>query len=166
MTQPLSVRDIEDPDFQRREWTVLRVGWLLLALLLAAALAGLFGAGPASETTADSPDGSVQVEYERFIRHVGTTTLTIRPGADTVEQDKVQVFISRELVTGWRIENVSPTPSTESSTDQWLIYEFDALGVSPPEIKMLYRGDGFGRHDGSIGAGTGAPLELWQWIYP
>jgi hypothetical protein len=166
VAKSLSVRDMDDIDFQRREWRFQRAGWGLLTLLIVAALAGTFGAGPVSETTAESPDGSVTVEYERFIRHIGTTTLTIAPGASAVVNGKVQVHISRELVTGWRIENVSPAPSTESSSDDWLIWEFDALGDTPPEIKLLYRGDGFGRHDGSIRAGTGTGLDVWQWIYP
>jgi len=167
MEGPLTVRDIDDIGFQRKEWTAQRVGWALLFLLVLAALAGVFGAGPLSETTASAEDGTVEVEYERFIRHVGTTTMTVAFGPGTVENGKAQLYISRDLATGWRIENVSPAPSTESSSDKWLIYEFDVLGDTPPEVKLLYRGDGFGRHTGALHAGTGTgPVRLWQWIYP
>lgn len=167
MAGRLSVRDIDDIDFQRREWTAQRVGWALVGLLVVASLAGLFGAGPLSETTAAAEDGTVEVEYERFIRHVGTTTMTVTLGAGTVENGKARLYISRDLAAGWRIENVSPAPSTESSSGEWLIYELDVLGDDPPEVKFLYRGDGFGRHAGAIHAGSGTtPVRLWQWIYP
>lgn len=167
MAGPLSVRDIDDIGFQRKEWTVQRVGWVLVGLLLLAALAGVFGAGPLSETTTSAEDGTVEVEYERFIRHVGTTTMTVTLGPGTVENGKAQLYISRDLATGWRLEDVSPAPSTESSTAEWLIYEFDVLGDTPPKVKFLYRGDGFGHHDGDLHAGPGTdPVRLWQWIYP
>ena len=166
MAGPLSVRDIDDIGFQRKEWAVQRVGWVLVALLVVAALAGVFGAGPLSETTNAAEDGTVEVEYERFIRHVGTTTMTVSLGAASVEDGKAQLYISRDLATGWRLEDVSPAPSTESSTEEWLIYEFDVLGDTPPEVKFLYRGDGFGRHAGVLRAGGGTPVPMWQWIYP
>lgn len=167
MAGRLSVRDIDDIDFQRKEWAVQRAGWSLVGLLVVAALAGVFGAGPLSETTAASEDDTVKVEYERFIRNVGTTTMTVTLGPGTVADGKAQLYISRDMATGWRIENVSPAPSTESSSDEWLIYEFDALGDTPPEVKFLYRGDGFGRHAGDLHAGAGTtPVQVWQWIYP
>ena len=167
MAGSLSVRDLDDIGFQRKEWTAQRVGWVLVAALVAAASAGVFGAGPLSETTASAEDGTVQVEYERFIRHVGTTSMTISLGAGAVDDGKARLYISRDLATGWRIEDVSPAPSTESSSDGWLIYEFEVLGETPPQVKFLYRGDGFGPHDGAVHAGPGTtPVTLWQWIYP
>jgi len=166
MAGPLTVRDVDDIGFQRKEWTAQRVGWALLALLVVASLAGVFGAGPLSETTASADDGTVEVAYERFIRNVGTTTMTVSLGAAAVDDGKAQLYIARDLMEGWRIQNVSPAPSTESSSEDWLIYEFDVLGDTPPEVKFLYRGDGFGRHAGAIRAGTGSPVQLWQWIYP
>lgn len=166
MASPLSVHDVSDVDFQRQEWRFQRVGWLLLTAALVAALAGLLGPGPLSETTTLSSDETVEVEYDRFIRHLGDTTMTVTLGPDTVENGKAQLYISRDLLEGWRLSNVSPTPSTESSSAEWLIYEFDVLGNSPPRVKLVYKGDGLGVHDGVIRAGNGAPAEIQQLIYP
>ena len=166
MASSLSVRDMDDIGFQRKEWAVERVGWVLMAAFLIAALAGLFSIGPVSETTATAPDDTISVEYDRFIRHVGSTTMTIAVDDSTVQNQKVTVFISRELADGWRIEGISPAPSTESSSRAGLIYEFDVLGETAPVIEILYRGGGIGLRDGVIRAGEGAGVDLWQLTYP
>lgn len=166
MASSLSVRDLDDIGFQRKEWTVERVGWAVIALFLAAALTGLFGMGPVSETTATAPDDTITVEYDRFIRNVGTSAMTIAVDDSTVQNQKVTLFISRELADGLRIQGVTPAPSTESSSRQGLIYEFDVLGETAPVIEILYRGGGIGLRDGIIRAGQGAGVDLWQLTYP
>lgn len=162
----LNVRDVEDLGFQRWEWRVQRVGMAAMGLTLVAALTGLFGVGSLSETTAQARDDSVRVQYERFIRHVGTTTLTLSIGPEQVVDGKATLFISRDISSAWRIEDVSPAPSTESSTGKWLIYEFDVLGDTPPDVRVLYRGNGVGHHTGSVRAGSGDSVSFWQFIYP
>lgn len=166
MAGPLTVRDIEDIGFQRKEWLVQRVAWVLLALVAVGALAGVLGAGPVSETTAESEDGTVEVTYDQFIRNLGTTIMTISLGQETVNNGKAQLFISHELAESWRLNNVSPAPSTESSSDDWLIYEFDVLGETPPTVKFVYMGDRLGVHHGPVRAGDGASVNIWQLIYP
>ena len=42
---------LEDfPDFQRRSWRLRRLAWLLMALVLGAGAAGVFGRGPLART--------------------------------------------------------------------------------------------------------------------
>lgn len=166
MAGSLDIHDIDDIDFQRRDWVVQRVSWVVLLGIVLVAASGLLGAGPLSEVTQEADDGSVTVEYERFIRHVGTTTMTVSLGESQVSDGKVELYIARDLVEGWRIENVSPAPSTESASNDWLIYEFDVLSETPPNVKLLYRGDGLGSHAGDIRAGDGDPVAVQQWIYP
>src|SRR3712207_4138009 len=60
MSETTRVGDLEvaeDLTFQRREWAAQRVGWVLLALVIAAALAGLLGRGPLSTTRRESDGG-------------------------------------------------------------------------------------------------------------
>lgn len=166
MAGPLTVRDMDDIEFQRKEWLVERAGWAVLGALLVAAAIGAFGVGPVSETTAEADDGSLTVTYERFLRNVGSATMTVSIAPSAVEAGKARLYLSRDLLEGWRMQNVSPAPSTESSSDDWLIYEFDVLGESPPQVKLLYRGDGFGTHGGTLRAGDSAPVTLSQFIYP
>ena len=47
----------QDLIFERRTWTVERVAWVIMALVGLAALAGLLGPGPLSETTSGEQGG-------------------------------------------------------------------------------------------------------------
>lgn len=167
MSGPMTLRDVDEIGFQRKEWAVQRVAWAVMAVVVVSAVAGLFGAGPVSSTTAESTDGSLEVEYDRFIRYAGTSSLSMTLSPDAVEGGKATVYLSRDLVDRWKVEAVTPTPSTESSSEEWVIYEYDVLGETPPRIQVRYRGNHLGRHDGSVRAGEdGAPVDLWQWIHP
>jgi hypothetical protein len=42
----------QDRDYQRRAWTRQWFGWLVIALILLAAIVGLFGSGLLSQTVA------------------------------------------------------------------------------------------------------------------
>jgi hypothetical protein len=44
----------EDLNFQRREWKIQRAGWVTMALVIIAALLGVFGAGPLSSATIET----------------------------------------------------------------------------------------------------------------
>lgn len=59
----------EDLAHERREWKLQRVGWALMALALLAAVLGLFGHGPLSETASASADGALTVRHQRFERY-------------------------------------------------------------------------------------------------
>lgn len=164
--QVLSVKDVDDAPFQHREWVFERVGWVVMGVLLLLAVLGVFGHGTLSTTTAEADDGSVSVEYDRFIRNIGNTTMTVSLGPESVDGKTATLRISRDLAETWLIQNITPTPSTESSDADWVIYEWDVLGSAPPRVKFLYRGDGWGTTHGAMRAGNGRPVAVTQWIYP
>ena len=56
----------QDLDHEKKFWLVQRIGWALLFLLWLAGVAGLFGSGPLSGSTASAPD--LRLEYDRFVR--------------------------------------------------------------------------------------------------
>lgn len=167
MAESKGVADIEHSAFQSRELAVQRVAWLLLGLLLVVTFLGVLGNGPLSGTTKHAADDSLTIEYDRFIRHLGMTRAEFDFGQAAVSDGTVTLLIDRELADGWNVQNVTPQPSTESSSKDWLIYEFDVLGQDPPHVTIEYRGDGFGLRSGEVRAGDSAvPVSLWQWSHP
>jgi hypothetical protein len=65
----------DDPAFQKKEWRVQRIGIALLALLVAAAAAGLTGmGGPLNDAEAGRRGDPVFVEFERVVRQGATST--------------------------------------------------------------------------------------------
>src|ERR1700753_3009847 len=73
----------EDLDFQRRWWKFENAAWLLLVLILIADGLGVFGRGWLAKTESRTPDGALDIRYER-VERTGTPsemTLVIGPGA-------------------------------------------------------------------------------------
>src|SRR5690242_8532320 len=56
-----------DRRHSRREWRIERIGWAVMAVLLAAGLLGLLGYGPLSQARAGEP-GTLSVTYDRLQR--------------------------------------------------------------------------------------------------
>lgn len=166
MSGPMSVRDVEDMTFQRREWATERVWWTVLAVLVLASLLGAFSGGPLSETTAGGRAAGVEVKYERFVRHSGMATWTIRVQPQAVENQKASVFVSDELTQAMQIQQVSPQPSTEISTRAGTTYEFDAKATSPPVVRVTFRPDAIGAREGIVRGGDAAGTRLWLLFYP
>ena len=96
-----------DHRFHRNEWRIQRIGWVLVALFLALAAAGLFGNGPLSRAHADSAGG--RLEYQRFTRFGLTTDLVVTPVASANGITRVE--ISGDYLEAFRVEHVTPEPA-------------------------------------------------------
>src|SRR3954469_24544334 len=102
----------EDMRFQQRSWRVERASWIVIALLLVAALAGLFFHGPLSQTIAKSPDGSLAVEYERFAHKTAVTHFIIRVSPPVPGQ--VLVRLSPGFMNMHDVDSLAPRPIRSS----------------------------------------------------
>lgn len=167
----LSVHDLEDADFQRREWLVERFAWVAIAVFLLAALLGAFSGGPLSQATSAAADGSVEVEYQRFVRSMGKAELTIFVGADAVRGDAATVYVSNDLIDEIHVDNIQPEPESVISRRDGVVYEFAAQADSPPIVVITYRSTSVGLTRGVVRAGPAGPDEgdgasLWQLTYP
>jgi len=91
----------------RRKWRLQHFGWALIAAIVLAGAAGVFGSGPLS-TTARSGDG-LSLEFDRFIRRGAPFTLkaslTVPPGAS-----EVRLSLSRDYLDGVRVSSLMPAP--------------------------------------------------------
>ncbi len=70
--------------WQRRTWTIQRIGWLAMGGLVLTALTGAFGYGPVSWQQASDPAGLVRVEFERFQRQGSEFTLRSTQSSETL----------------------------------------------------------------------------------
>ncbi len=77
----LSDRDYpiqEDMGFQEKLWKLERAGWVALSLVVAITLLGVFGAGPLSQTHAQTPGGDLDIRYQRFERNGAASQLQVK----------------------------------------------------------------------------------------
>jgi hypothetical protein len=127
----------QDPSFHRRAWTMQRIGWAVMALILVAAVLGLLGSGPLSEATADVP-GVMRIEYPRFAQYQtpGRLTVHLEPGAIT--GSSVSLGIDRRYLDRWKIDSVVPPPRRVHQADERLVYEFEVAGPERALTLVLY----------------------------
>ncbi len=164
-TKQRSLEMREDLLFAHRQWRIQRIGWVVMALVLLAALLGVFGRGPLSH--AREVDGSLDVEYERFARANAPTQLRLR--VDAASDGVLRVAIDRRYLDAVPIDHVRPRPLREESSDSEVIYDFASPPGGPLHVSfdMTPRDPGIAR--GAMRLMTGSPAQtvrFHQLIYP
>jgi hypothetical protein len=88
-----------------------KIAFAALVSFIVAALLGLFGDGPLSDTKASSADGRIQVQYQRFCRRLAPQSLDITlatpPGSEAIELN-----IDGDYLRSVQITEVFPEPVT------------------------------------------------------
>ena len=102
-------RDQRDAVLQR-EWRFERVGWVALALVLVAALLGVFGNGVVAAASARSADGLTVLRYDRIVRQDASSQLELRLAAAPVADSVVIVSLTDEYLATTDVERVMPEP--------------------------------------------------------
>jgi hypothetical protein len=150
-----------DHRFHRTEWRVQRIGWVLVALFLVLAFAGLFGNGPLSRAHADN--GAGRLEYQRFTRFGLSTDLVVTPAARA--HDVTRIEISSDYLEAFRVEHVTPEPAAVRLAGPNIIYEF-ASGTPGASISFHITPQRLWRRSATITIDGGAPLRISQLTYP
>lgn len=146
--------------FQNREWITQRIGWLVIGLLLLAALLGAFGSGPVSSSSVSGP--GLRLEYERFGRVQKPTSLRFYL-ADT--QETATVWISRHYLHSVQVDHITPQPQKVEYDGHWLIYHFPTRR-NPAEIGFHLKPEKFGSLLGEARLAEGEAISFRQFIYP
>lgn len=149
----------QDLNFQKQEWRFERTGWVFLLLFLVAAVAGVFGSGPASRKTISAAQGSVRVEYSRALRWQTPQTLEIEMRSGNLEE----VALSESLMRAWSIQEVTPSPKEVVATDRETLYRFHGR---KGRIVFAYEATRFGRLEGTLRMKNAVVLRLDQWAFP
>lgn len=155
-----------DPRFQRREWWILRSGWLLIVLFLLAAAAGLLGPGWFSSTTVSSDDESLQVTAERLEQRFNETTMTIELAGRLAVDGEFQIDISRDLTGAMNIASITPEPDMVEVVEDAYRYTFaqhdDGADL---EIKIFYSSTSPWGRSGTVTVPDGPSVEVWAFTY-
>ncbi len=155
----------ENPTLERRVWVFERTGWAVMALLLVATAAGLFGSsGLLPPVTARSADG-LEVRYSRFQRHAAKTELQVTIPAQV---ESVQFWLSRPFIESYEILLISPEPETAQTSLDRVVYTFRAQSPGEPAaVTFTLEPARYGRYTGAAGLGEdGPPLRIRPFVYP
>jgi protein-L-isoaspartate(D-aspartate) O-methyltransferase len=153
----------EDLAFQRREWAIQRVCWVVMGLLILAGLLGLLGPGPFSSTSVDG--ATISVEHERFARYQTATSLIVevRPGQANGE---LRIWLDRSYLDNVHVESIVPEPGrVELGADAHTYVFHAAPGVKATVVTFYLKPERMGRLRGRAGMGDEA-IEFQQFVYP
>jgi len=160
-------RNAQRPELRRRAAVAQRVGWVLLALVLAMALAGLLGPGPLSWSAHSSADGRVTLEYDRFVRNTGSTMVQITARSAPGDPGRARVWISPDYLSSMQIQQVVPDPDSWTSTTGGVVLAFPMdEAESQVNVQVQLYPQRIGLIRGAVGDAAGEPIEFWQFVYP
>lgn len=138
-----------------------------MLLIIVLALLGFFGTGPISLATAGDPDSPLLVEYQRFVRQQGQTSLTVQVDSGQISDGQIEVWISTGYVEDIEIEQLSQQPDEVLNDGDRLVFVFLAEDVSEPiSVTFTLRPEVIGRITGDVGVVDGPQVHLSQLSYP
>jgi len=157
----------QDMRFQQREWLVQRIAWIVMALIILAALGGLFGYGPASWASDVDSTGKLRIEYERFGRVDAAVELKVWVDPSLFSDDRVEVWIDRGFIDAQQIDSITPEPSRAEPGAERCVFSFPApRGGDRAYIVFHLAPQISGRYSGRLGTPGGPDLPIAQFVYP
>lgn len=157
----------EDLEFQRRTWVFERAGWIVFAIIVAAAMAGLFGRGLLGVAVAATDDARLSVEYHRFWRMQSPMTLRIRADASTSEDGRVRVWIGRPYLQTARLSHVLPEPESVEAGPDRIVFVFALTSdATAADISLDLEPETPGYLRGRAGIEGGPQVAFAQFFYP
>ena len=154
----------EDLRFQQATWIVERAGWVVMAMVVVAALAGLFG-GPTTRRDAHDESGRVHVSYQHFQRQLDPTDMVVT--VDAQGQSLLELTIDRALADSFEIRTIAPAPIETQAHEGGLLMKFAVSpGAEPARIALKGVPNRPGRLKGRIGLFGESPADLDIFIYP
>ncbi len=165
-----SIEDLDAPErisHQRWEWSIERLGWIVMAGVIVAGLAGGLGRGPLTWRDVANDDGSSRARYYAVERAAAPTRLDLWWDASQIRGPKIDVAISRGFTDGTTIESIVPEPLEVATREGQIIYTFAAADSSNGEtITFHYQHKAFGPFDYEVAIGDREPIRVRQFVLP
>lgn len=152
----------QDLRFQERIWIVQRVTWVVVAMLLALAVLGVFGgSGPLERATLQLSDGAGRLSFDRFARLGAPTSVEIDLHAGEGARN---VAIARSWLDDYRVDGVLPQPKSVTALPDRYVFTFDVKASGKARLARTPRQAG--RHRAVIWGPAGATARFTQVVYP
>jgi len=161
----MELQSTEQMTFQRREWTVQKIGTVVLVAFVLAGLLGLFGVGPLASTTQSSPEGLVEVEYDRVTRSNTDDQITLTFSPEAVENGT----ITFELTGGWLsavdLQGITPEPADQQAIPNGTAMTLEAETNAEVEVDVSLIAREHLMHDGQVTV-NGDTVSFNQFVLP
>lgn len=156
----------DDMAFHERDWRVERIAWAGMALIVAAAMLGLFSAGPLSAARTAHPSGAMEIEYSRFARLGAPTRMTLRLRLEAGSVNGFALILDEPFIQAFRIGSIVPPPVRSLAVGGGMRLEFASSGEPQAAIKLHLEPIRFGAISPRVALPSGASLRLPIFVYP
>lgn len=164
-----SIDELKGPSrehFQAIDWTIQRCCWCAAALILVAALLGLFGQGPLVQQRVSAPDDSLTVDYYVVERYGSPTKMTFRVHPSATGNEPLQLRISKRFCDKTSLENLVPLPLKSTIQGDAVVYSFAVRDIDSVEIVLRYKHEEPGTLAFEVGIPGHASIALQQYVLP
>jgi hypothetical protein len=148
----------EGIDLHIVSWTIQRVGWVLILVMLTLAMLGLFGNGVLSERSIRA--GDMSMRYERFARFQNNTAIEVTASAP---KGGLTISFSRDFASAFKVEEINPEPAGQRIERGLTVYLFRTTGSGRVTFFVSPRRRGRVEYDVRI---DGAEFHPETLIYP
>ena len=157
----------QDPKFQQRDWHAQRIGRVVMAFVVVAALAGAFGDGVLSSRTARTGDGRLEVEYDRIARHGAPQPLRVHVAARAPGDSVVDLWIAQHYVHGIVMREISPSPVETWAGGERLVYRFRLADLPRTAVIVFHaEANDLWSRSGAVGLVSGDSVRFRQLVLP
>jgi hypothetical protein len=167
MTEKIAVKDglqiDDDHAFERADWRAQRIGWAIMALVVALAVAGVMGRGRFSRARIAFGVGDT-LAVDRITRHNAPAELRLK--LRSVAANSLFVDVSRAFLDDVDIRSISPEPAEIMPQTASTRYLFESDGSGPVELAFVYAPNGYWRNGGWISVAGAAPVAFSQVVLP
>lgn len=165
-----SIENLDAPQrisHQRWEWSVERLGWIIMAGVIVAGLAGGLGRGPLAWRDVADDEGSFGVRYYAMERAAAPTRLDVWWDPTQLGGPKIDVAISSPFTDGAKIESIVPEPLEVATRGGQSIYTFAAADSSSAgKVTFHYQHEALGPLDYEVAIGDRGPIRVRQFVLP
>lgn len=157
----------EDRAHSRREWLIERIGWAVMAILIAAGLLGLLGYGPLSQANAGEP-GKLTMTYDRLQRASAPSEYHFSVAPSLARDGVFRLRLDDALLDEVQIQSIIPQPEHVRSGPGFteFVFAMAAAEGPPARIQFQLQQTTFGHVRGKVTADGVAPLVVDQFILP
>jgi hypothetical protein len=163
---PAALERDQDDAVLQREWRFERAGWVGLALVLSAGLAGAFGGGVLASASSRSAGDAAVLRYDRVIREDASSELELRLAPSLGADSVIVVSLDEDFLAAMNVQRVVPEPIRVRGSSGRVDFHLLRLDRSRTmTVRFSMRATEMGVHRAVLETG-GDMLEFRQLVLP
>lgn len=146
-------------------WVAEKIGFIALAAFILYALLGGFSQGWLSDSIIKSPQGTLEVVTDKYLRTSSESPLIIhyRPN----EQGETAITLQGNFIDEYDISDILPPNALiESEPGKWVITFHPPKNQTRATVKLMLKPRDFGRYNVAISIDNQQEIKLQQIVFP